>query len=314
MSKFSRADELKPPSANGSVAVLEPEVDEPEVQVDEPTEESEEGEISDDLGAKITACGDTITSHIMHVGQAPRTEIRKLCIEEGHDKDTFGRAFRFLTTTIGLLIEDIDDNGKKVFRFKNRPSAAPDLRTFYSLVQKKMQKKGEREVFSDWHIMEGQLYMMSACLGSRPPESREQGKREFFRAPEGELMLFDFYFEKMFQSACMQPGTPAHVARARYALRWDWQLMPKSKIKRIMMPVPPQRKGLSGQGLTECECLPPGTRIPFKVLVPGSHITPNEFMQIMRAAGKWVGFSVAQAHKGFGRFIPEFKEVPETDE
>src|SRR4051812_45006207 len=122
MAKFSRADDLRPQPTNGTVAVLEPEVDEPTEESEE-SEESEEGEISDDLGAKITACGDTITSHIMHVGQAPRTEIRKLCITEGHDKDTFGRAFRFLTTTIGLLIEDIDDNGKKVFRFKNRPSA-----------------------------------------------------------------------------------------------------------------------------------------------------------------------------------------------
>ena len=142
----------------------------------------------------------------------------------------------------------------------------------------------------------------------------EPGRTTFLYDPEGQVYLPARQYQAMMFEALLTPmGRDLEWGSARYQVWWDYQTLPAALVQKLVKPVPPARPGMAGQGLTECEMLPPGTAIPWQATIPGSHIPPAQFASMLELAGRYCGLSSASHNQGFGRFRPTIERLPHAE-
>lgn len=261
--------------------------------------------------AEVDTIAERIRLYVLSQGQATRDEIRKSLAAEGITTEQFGRGFARICNQVKMLTEVTRDDGKKAYELK-RDLGDLSVSQALLLVASVTERK-ERERYEDYYEAVGQFVLTSPALASRAVPGNPSA-RVWARTAQGDVLLFSGYYAAMVEEALDAPGVPSTIRSAiRYHTVWDQQALPAALLTRELNPVPPSRPGQSGQGLTDVEALPAGTRIPFTAVVPGSHVSPLSLRVLMVAAGRWVGFSPASHKQGWGRFVPEFTHIPEVE-
>lgn len=252
----------------------------------------------------IVQVGEAIKMFVQGQGQATKDEVRLYCTKAlGVTTAVYQKAWAILHDQAKITTEVAREDGKKAFQIKRQVHVVP-LADLLELVDEAKSPAKKRENYGDWFEVAGTMTLVTSALGSRPVIGN-QSARQFIHTADGRIVLTDRNFEAMIERACQMPGAPEGIGNARFKIKFDSQLMPRSEHKELC-PVPPPRPGERGQGITEVEALPPGTAIPFRAVVPGSHLTREAFEQVMEIAGRWCGFSPSAAHQGWGRFTVTF--------
>lgn len=256
---------------------------------------------------QLVMIADQLKMYVQGQGQATRKEIRDYATKGLNvSQDVYSKAWAILHNGLKLTTEVARENGEKAFEIKRNYYEVPA----HDLYEQFGEAKKTRESYKDWYVVTGTMTLLSECLSSRPVAGNES-QRSFLMADADHVFLSDIYFKKMFQVAAEKPGMPA-VGNGRFNVQFDPILIDAAGQTTVLNPVPPDRLGMAGKGLTQVAALPVGYKIPFAATVPGSHIPPEWFAAIMTCAGKWVGFSPSAAHKGWGRFIVHIDEGQRT--
>lgn len=253
----------------------------------------------------IEATADVIWNFVIEHGQATRDEIREACKATGATTEVYQKSMAKLANQTKALTEVSREDGSKAYELK-RHCRQFTYGTFLEMIAETAAPAKPREKYEGWYTLTGYFMLTSPCLSSRPVLGNPSARR-FERDHEGNLLMPGGNFRAMFEEATGLPGVP-DIGTARYRVVWDQMAVDPALLITILNPVPPSRPGMSGQGLTEIESLPAGTRIPFSATIPGSHVSPIQFAEVLAAAGRWAGFSPSARRQGWGRFRPEFDE------
>lgn len=260
--------------------------------------------------ADVAEAAEIIRLFVIEQGQATKAEIREHCKGHGVGTDVYQKAMARLANQLKMLTEETREDGTKAFRVK-RWLHGCTVRDFAEQMEEVKGPAKPRERYEDWQELRGYLTLTSPALASRPVLG-ETGARQFLRVTDALLLLPSGNYRAMFQAAAQKPGAP-DIGNARFRVEWDQQTLDTRLIGKLLQPVPPRAPGQAGQGLIEVEMLPPGTRIPFTAVFPQSHIRLADFATLLVIAGRWVGFSPAAAHLGWGRFEPELAHATPSE-
>lgn len=241
-----------------------------------------------------------IRDYVAEQGQVTRDEIRTHLKTKGVPTDLYQKGFARIANQVKMLTEITRDDGSKVWEVKRQ------LRdfSFEDFVREVFEAHApkKREEYKDHYALSGSFRLTVPMLSSRPVMGTP-GVVSFERDGAGHLILFSGNYRAMMVQALATPGAPEGVATAvRFHSAWKTQYLDERLIEHRALPVPPSRPGQGGQGLTDAECLPAGTAVPFHVLVPGSHVPPDVMFLLLSIAGEYCGLSPAKAHLGWGRF------------
>lgn len=257
---------------------------------------------------EVDQAAEAIRLFLIQVGQATKTEIREYCkAEHSISTEVYQKALARLLNQYKIVTEVSREDGSKALELKRN---IPKVSVFElaELVLTANAPKEPREKYLDWYELSGALVLTSVALASRPVLGNPSA-RAFEKDVNGDVLFNPGNYIAMFKQAMSGlPGAPEIKSGVRYHVYWDQQTVSASLITTELCPVPPDRPGGQGKGLTEVEALPPGTEIPFRVVAPGSHISPTELKHLLYLAGRWVGFSPSGAHKGRGRFVPRVEQ------
>jgi hypothetical protein len=245
----------------------------------------------------VETIAEVIFAFVANVGQATKDEIRTHCKAQGIPTDLYQKGLAKLQNQDKFLTDVVRDDGSKAVEIK-RSFRSGDYRAALTLQQEVAKPPPEK--YRDWYEITGTLTLRTPALSPCPVVGNPSA-RAFIHDGAGNIVLVDKYFQRMFHEATLKPDVPA-VGNAKFAVQFEPQYLPESVVVTTLRPVPPARKGGSGQGITEVESLPAGAKIPFAAMVPGSHITRDNFIYILDKAARWVGFSPSGAHQGWGRF------------
>lgn len=262
-------------------------------------------------GADIELAADTIWPFVIEQGQVTRDEVLKACKAAGLSTEAYQKAWAKLTNQVKVLTEVAREDGSKAFELKRGVKHLPTYADYLEQMAELQAPTKPRERFDHWYALTGHFLLTSPSLSSRPVLGNAAARR-FERDWEGNLLMPAGNYAALFEEACGKPGTP-DLGGARYRVEWDQQAVDPAVLITILNPVPPSRPGASGQGLTEIEALPAGTRIPWTATIPGTHCSPQQFATVLLAAGRWCGFSASAHKQGWGRFRPEFDPRPFED-
>ena len=261
-----------------------------------------------DAKERVDAAAEAIRWCVVDYAQPTRVEIRHFVTKQmGFTTEDYQRGFARIHNQLKLITEVTREDGSKGYELRRREFADLSVQAIAEL--QNSGKKKETERFGQWYEVNGEITLESPALASRPVVGNQAARaflRDFSRK---NILLLNSYFGSMGRIAAKAPGAPT-IGNAIYQIRWDQQTFPVDELGKELNPVPPSRPGMSGQGITEVESIPTGKVIPFCALVPGTHISPYAFAQLMVVAGRFVGFSPSGAHKGWGRFSPKIEWDP----
>jgi hypothetical protein len=262
--------------------------------------------------ATLVQVADLLKLYVQSQGQATRKEIREHATKVLNvSQDVYGKAWAILHDQAKITTEVTRESGDRAYQIKRHFWEVP-LPELVAQIEEAKGPKKKYEKFANWHVVTGTMTLLNEALSGRPVAD-SQSLRRFVRVGKdgSHVILMDVYFKEMFISAAVKPGMPP-IGNGRYQVLFDPVLVPVSDLTRVLCPVPPQREGGSGQGIIEAEALPAGYAITFTATVPGSHIDRARFLAVMECAGRWVGFSPAAAHQGWGRFTVALDPAPEV--
>lgn len=240
---------------------------------------------------------------VIRMAEVSRDEAKKHAVSLGIVTKDFSAGWTRLLNQQKALTTSTRDDGSIVYQLK-RNLQHMSYEEYVEMLNGLYAPKEPKEKYADWYAVSGTLVLTGDCLASCPVEG-QQAMRAFPRSVGDTFILQSGNFWSMMNTAAGMPGSPP-IKGARYQIRWFQQVLPTSMLKKVLRPVPPSRPGAAGQGITEVECIPPGSRIPFKAIVPGSHVDPEAFQKLMQVAADLVGFSPSASHKGWGRFTVEY--------
>jgi hypothetical protein len=245
---------------------------------------------------------------VASVAQATKAEIREHCKAQGIPTPAYQRGMARVHDQLKLTTEVTREDGSKAYQLR-RQGLSLSVAEYSAMIEEVKSPAKPREKYDQGFEVRGVLVLDSPALGSRAVEGNPSA-RVFARTADERVLLFPGYFQAMAERALQMPGVADGISTAvRFQCHWDQQALPLSLLGKTLNPVPPDRHGAAGKGLTDVEILPAGTRVPFCVTVPGSHVTPMDMATLLIAAGRWVGFSPAAAHLGWGRFTVELDDV-----
>ena len=154
--------------------------------------------------------------------------------------------------------------------------------------------EGTRLIYGKYMVLETKIKLTTPCLGGTPGED---GKL-VFRRLDGKIWLLPAYFQAMLRDGARRVDGLSDRAR-NAAGRW-------TDFEQVLLDVEVEHQKLiapGGKGIYIGEALPVGTEISIRMSFPATQLTAEQVMQILHEAGRWVGFSVAKSHHGWGRFL-----------
>lgn len=153
--------------------------------------------------------------------------------------------------------------------------------------------EGTRLIYGGYKTLETKIKLTTPSLAGTPGEDGNL----VFRRLDGKIWLQPAYFQAMMRDGARRVDGLSERAR-NAAGRWtDFeQVLLDTKVEYQKLIAP------GGKGIYIGEALPVGTEIPLRMSFPTTALKAEELMQILHEAGRWVGFSVAKAHHGWGRF------------
>jgi len=159
--------------------------------------------------------------------------------------------------------------------------------------------KGSGLIYGRYASLGARIKLTTPCLAGVPGKDGQL----IFRRLNGKIWLMPCYFAAMFRDAARRADGLSDRAR-RAASKWI-------DFEEVLIDVHPTYEKLiapEGKGIYIGESLPIGTEIPINMAIPTTQLTAEQAIDILHTAGKWVGFSLAKAKHGWGRFeVIKFK-------
>ena len=168
----------------------------------------------------------------------------------------------------------------------------PELQAVLELFQKKNNK------YADYAAMTVRCRYTNKCFGAMPikEESGDELNR-FDRGLGEEIIIPGYCIRAMIGKALPMLGKEQSIARR---IGWSAVRIPNPIIKIESRPIIDE-DGRTGLGIKRSEYLPIGTEFVIDAMVPESVLKADEFIRLIRLAGKFVHLSPARS-SGFGDF------------
>lgn len=162
---------------------------------------------------------------------------------------------------------------------------------------------GEEEVkkakYSNYEVVELQLRLVDRALGAAP-QVKEKNQCKFERIGN-KIVLRAKNFKALTRSCLVL----ANLDLPKVAIQnffFEDSFPVKANMGQLVLPSPPQGKGMRGTGLCVYETLEPGSVIKMRAHIPTSQVTRKQFVEAIKLGGLTVRFSPAKSHLGYGAY------------